>query len=141
MARLAKSAPGADIVEQLVNPLGAKMPERSRERFSCDPFAITPDPRVYVPRAATETARNELLRSACNPAKTSALIGPPGLGKTLLLHLLAQEVPEEIRTVYLPYAALPPEELSAWALGLLGSPATDDPIAALQAVSRDLREQ
>ncbi len=117
------------------------MPERSRGCFTRDPFAITPDPGVYVPRAATETARKELLRSACNPVKTTALIGPPGLGKTLLLHLLAQETPEDMQTVYLPYAALPPAELCGWALGLLGLPASDDPIAALQALSRDLREQ
>jgi len=117
------------------------MPERLRERFTCDPFAITPDPGVYVPRAATEAARGELLRSACNPAKTTALIGPPGLGKTLLLQLLAAEAPEEMQTVYLPYAALPPEELCAWALRLLGLPAADDPIGALQALGRDLRER
>ncbi len=117
------------------------MPERERERFTFDPFAITPDPAVYVPRAATETARRQLLRSACNPAKTTALIGPPGLGKTLLLHLLAEEAPEEMQTVYLPYAALPPEELCAWALGLLGLPDADEPIEALQAFARDLRER
>jgi hypothetical protein len=117
------------------------MPEQLRERFTCDPFAITPDPGVYVPRAATETARKELLRSACNPANCTALIGPPGLGKTLLFHLLAEEAPEGTQTVYLPYAALPPEDLCAWALGLLGMPATDDPIGALQAFGRDLRKR
>jgi type II secretory pathway predicted ATPase ExeA len=115
--------------------------ERSRGSFTRDPFAITPDPAVYVPRAATENARKELLRSACNPAKTSALIGPPGLGKTLLLHLLAEEAPEDLQTVYLPYAAVPPAELCAWALELLGSPVADDPIGALQAFGRDLRER
>jgi len=117
------------------------MPERSRGCFTPDPFAITPDPGVYVPRAATQTARKELLRSVCTPAKTSALIGPPGLGKTLLLHLLAEEAPENMQAVYLPYAALPPADLCAWALELLGSPAADDSIGALQALSRDLREQ
>jgi type II secretory pathway predicted ATPase ExeA len=117
------------------------MPEQSRERFTRDPFAITPDPRVYVPRAATETARKELLRSACNPAKTTALIGPPGLGKTLLLHLLAEEAPEDMQAVYLPYAALPPAEFCDWALGLLDSPVADDPMDAFQTLSRDLRDQ
>jgi len=117
------------------------MPKQFTEHLTSDPFAITPDPEVYVPRAATETARKELLRSACNPAKTTALIGPPGLGKTLLLHLLAREAPDEMQCVYLPYAALPPEELCAWALGLLGLPNADDPIGALQAFGRDLREQ
>lgn len=117
------------------------MPERFRARFTRDPFAITPDPEVYVPRAATEAARKALLRSACNPAKTTALIGPPGLGKTLLLHLLGQEAPDDMQTVYLPDAALPPAELCAWALGLLGSPVAADPIGALQAFGRDLREQ
>jgi hypothetical protein len=97
------------------------MPERFREHITRDPFAITPDPEVYVPRAATEAARKELLRSACNPAKTSALIGPPGLGKTLLLELLAQQVPDDMQTV--------------------GSPVADDPIGALQALGRDLRER
>ncbi len=117
------------------------MPERLREQFTRDPFGITPDSRVYVPRAATESARKELLRSACNPAKTTAIIGPPGLGKTLLLRLLAEEAPEDIKTVYLPYAALPPEEFCALALGLLDLPAADDPIGTLQAFSQDLREQ
>jgi type II secretory pathway predicted ATPase ExeA len=117
------------------------MPERSRERFTRDPFAITPDPEVYVPRVATETAREQLLRSACNSEKTTALIGPPGLGKTLLLHLLAREVPEDVQTVYLPYAALPPAELCDWAIRLLALPAADDPIEALRAFGGDLREQ
>jgi hypothetical protein len=117
------------------------MPERFKERATHDPFAITPDPNVYVPRTATETARKELLRSACNPRKTTALIGPPGLGKTLLLHLLVEEAPEDLQTVYLPYAALPPEELCGWALGLLGLPGTGDSIGALQAHSRDLSER
>ena len=105
------------------------MPERVKERATHDPFAITPDPNVYVPRTATETACKELLRSACNPRKTTALIGPPGLGKTLLLHLLVEEAPEDLQTVYLPYAALPPEELCGWALGLLGLPETQAPPA------------
>ena len=117
------------------------MPERSRERATGDPFAITPDPNFYVPRAATEIARKELLRSACNPTKTSALIGPAGLGKTLLLQLLAEEVPADLQTVYLPYAALPAGELCAWALGLLGLPTAADPIGALKAYSRELRAQ
>jgi len=117
------------------------MPERFKEHATHDPFAITPDPNVYVPRAATESARTDLLRSACNPAKTTALIGPPGLGKTLLLHLFVEEAPEDLQTVYLPYAALPPEELCSWALGLLGLPGTGDPIGALQAHSRVLSER
>ncbi|MBW2542896.1 MAG: AAA family ATPase [Deltaproteobacteria bacterium] len=117
------------------------MPQPFKEHATHDPFAITPDPNVYVPRSATETARRDLLRSACNPAKTTALIGPPGLGKTLLLHLLVKEAPEDLQTVYLPYAALPPEELCSWALGLLGLPGSEDPIEALRAHGRALSER
>jgi len=117
------------------------MQQRSEPGASGDPFAMTPDPHFYVPRAATEAARRDLLRSACNPAKTSALLGPPGLGKTLLLHLLAREVPEHLFSVYLPYAALPPEDLCAWALGLLGRPAAADPVGSLRTYSQSLHEQ
>jgi len=114
------------------------MTEHSMGRRPGDPFAITPDPAVYVPRGATELARKQLLRSARNPAKTTALIGPPGLGKTLLLQLLAEEVSQEMQSIYLPYAALPPAELCAWALAL---PACDDPIQALRAHARGLEAQ
>lgn len=106
-----------------------------------DPFALTPNPAVYVPRAATEAVRTELLESVRNPATRTALIGPPGLGKTLMLQLLAAQVRDEFRPIYLPYAALPPEELCAWALSVLGAPAASDPIASLRALAARQREE
>ena len=68
------------------------------------------------------------LREGRRPA---ALLGPPGLGKTLLLHLVGQRLDDRLRSVYLPYAALPLDELCAWALSLLGFSQSDDTIGDL----------
>jgi type II secretory pathway predicted ATPase ExeA len=106
-----------------------------------DPFALTPDPAVYLPRPATEAALADVLRSVNNSRTRTALIGPPGLGKTLMLHLIAVRAEDKFKTVYLPYAALPPEELSAWALNLLGAPETSDPVAVLCSSAKRLRER
>lgn len=50
------------------------------------------------------------------------LSGPPGIGKTLLLHVLATRLADAFRCLYLPYASLPWPDLCAWVLGLLGEP-------------------
>jgi type II secretory pathway predicted ATPase ExeA len=68
------------------------------------------------------------LREGRRPA---ALVGPPGLGKTLLLHLAGARLDDRLRSVYLPYAALPLDELCAWALSLLGFSQSDDTIGDL----------
>lgn len=107
-----------------------------------DPFALTANLAAYVPRAATERALAELegaIRTGRNPA---ALTGPPGLGKTLLLHLVAARLGRELHPVYLPYGALPPYELAALALGMLDRPHTDDdPAAALRAFADELHAE
>jgi len=100
---------------------------------SPDPFADTPNPAFYVPRDASDRALGELLEAASRPDRPAALLAPPGLGKTLLLHLLAARLPPALRAVYVPNPVLAPAELCAWTLGCLGSPPWSDPIAVLAA--------
>ena len=96
-----------------------------------DPFGLTADPDSYVPRDATERALGALVKTLRDGRRPAALIGPPGLGKTLLLHLAGQRLNDRLRSVYLPYAALPLDELCAWALSLLGFSQSDDTIGDL----------
>ena len=105
----------------------------TREILERDPFGVTADPAAYIPRLATERALAALERGIEEGAGPILLCGPAGLGKTLLLHVLAQRLEPRLRTVVLSYAALPPAELCLWALELLGEPPSDDPEAALVA--------
>jgi type II secretory pathway predicted ATPase ExeA len=108
---------------------------------TAEPFGFTANPAAYIPREATERALSQLLEAARGPERVAALTGPPGLGKSLLLHLLAERLEEEVHPVFLPYGALTPDDLCAYALDRLGSPRTDDPVGVLKAYARHLKEQ
>ena len=73
------------------------------------------------------------------PDRPAALLAPPGLGKTLLLHTLARLVPE-LTCIYVPNPALTPAELCGWTLGRLGSPSWSDPIPVLDAYAAHLAQ-
>jgi type II secretory pathway predicted ATPase ExeA len=92
-----------------------------REGQGTDPFGETTDPGVYVARTASEAAL-EALWSALEERRLPALVGPPGIGKTLLLHRLAARAETTARRVaiHLPYAAIEADELCRWVLGQLG---------------------
>ena len=106
-----------------------------------DPFADNPDPALYVARAASDRALADLLACVSRPDLPVALLAPPGLGKTLLLHMLASRLPPALRGVYVPNPVLAPAELCAWTLGCLGSPGWPDPIAILGAYADHLAER
>jgi len=85
------------------------------------PFGETADPDLYVPRPASDAALEALLAAARGPGQGPAvLVGPPGLGKTLLLRRAGRRLGAAWKSVYLPYAALELEEFARLALGLLG---------------------
>jgi type II secretory pathway predicted ATPase ExeA len=104
------------------------------------PFGETANPAEYVPRDATETAIREM-ESAVRSGRPTALTAPPGLGKSLLLHLLASRLTTGFECLFLPYAAVSLEELCAWTLGLLGDPADEDPRTGLLRRSRRSAER
>ena len=83
-------------------------------------FGETADPRLYVPRGASERVRIELEAALAAGRGPVALVSAPGLGKTLQLQLAAQRLGARWATAYLPYGALAFDELAAWVLGRLG---------------------
>ena len=103
-----------------------------------DPFGLTADPDGYVPRPATDEALAALVKTLREGRRPAALLGPPGLGKTLLLHLVGRRLDDRLRSVYLPYAALPLDELCAWALSLLGFSQSSDTIGDLLQTANEL---
>jgi len=104
-----------------------------------DPFSSTAHPAAYVPRAATERALAALEEGYRAGQRLQVLSGPPGHGKTLLARVLAERLGEAFRSLYLPYASLPPEELGSWVLGLLGEDSAPgwSRLASLASASRD----
>jgi len=104
-----------------------------------DPFAPTADPARYVRRDACERALAELIRALGRSRGPVALTGPPGLGKTLLLRVLAERLRGCACPVHLPYPALAASDLCAWALKELRIPGDGDPEAAVVAAARRAR--
>ncbi len=108
---------------------------------STDPFASTPDPALYVPRRASETVISTLISLLRVGSIQLALQGPAGIGKTLVLRLVAARLEGELRTLYLPHPTLPMDEIAAFILGLLDEPAGGCPEEALENLARDLEQR
>ncbi len=91
-------------------------------------FALTTSPGDYVSRPDTERALVELEEWVLNAATSSIWItGPPGMGKTLLLKVLADRLSGRRLCVYVAYPMLAPKDLAAWVLDALGGFAGDTP--------------
>jgi type II secretory pathway predicted ATPase ExeA len=105
-------------------------------RRRVDPFGVTCDPRLYVPRLGTVAALTALRAGFAARRLVSVLSGPPGLGKTMVLQVLASEL-AAARCVVVPYTALDLEDLALVALDLLGEGSPAEPASrALAAYAR-----
>jgi hypothetical protein len=111
------------------------------------PCEVTPDllgdsadPRRYLEIDTHEHALDVLL-SSVREARTPALLrGASGVGKTLLLRVLADRARRcGHRAVFSPFLHLPPDEVARWLLHLLAKPAPDADLEAalLGEVARD----
>jgi hypothetical protein len=102
-----------------------------------DGFGLTADPSAYVPRLALESALTALQEAVAASPACAALVGEPGLGKTLLLRVLAERVEGAFESLYVPFPRLAPHELWAWAAAALGVAGSgDDRVAVLAHAQR-----
>lgn len=62
--------------------------------LSAAPFSAAPNPQTYFAAGSSEQARASLARCLLNAEGVAMLVGAPGLGKTTLLGVLAQQLIE-----------------------------------------------
>ncbi len=103
---------------------------------SVDPFGSTTDPEALVARPAVTRVLEGVQVSLLIGKRRLAITGPDGIGKTLILHALADRVESSFEPVYLPYASLSGRDLCAWILTLRDEPIHRDPVVALEEAAR-----
>ncbi len=119
--------------------MGTTIVQAGEEGVPRDPFPAAPSVAAYIPRPATEQLlaylEAKLLAGPC----LVDLEGPPGVGKTLLLRLVARRTSTRLTPVHVPYSALAALELARWVLHACGESATDDAIASFDALAARTR--
>ncbi|MCP5055849.1 MAG: hypothetical protein GY937_03890 [bacterium] len=88
-----------------------------------DPFSVTATADAYVARPATEHTLAALERELAGDAPLLSMIGPPGIGKTQILRVLAGRLTGRFQTLHVAYGSLEPDELERWIAALLGATA------------------
>jgi hypothetical protein len=82
-----------------------------------DPFQAAPDPELYVPRRASERAVTEFERGLFQTLEAVVvLVGPPGIGKSVVLAEVARRLDGRCTCVTVDFAGLPLPELCKWVL-------------------------
>jgi len=88
--------------------------------FRQDPFGVTPDPRVLYPGLSHREAMASLRYGFYNNRGFTALIAPPGMGKTTLLFNFLDQIRESARSVFVFDTQCEPHELISYILRDLG---------------------
>ena len=104
--------------------------------LASDPLGDSADPRRYVPVDTHERALEALATGIRDGRSPLLLVGVGGVGKTLLLRVLAErEQRSGHAAIFSPFLHLAPDEVARWLLHLLGRPLARDvvPDAALLA--------
>ncbi len=94
-------------------------------------FEESCDPHGYIPRRASEEVLRCLAQLIRDGEPAVVLHGPSGIGKTMLLRVLAERFADERRVAYLPLTDAPAPELTHRVLDELSEATTEDPAAAL----------
>ncbi len=100
-----------------------------------DPFPAAPNVSAYVPSADVDQSCHYLAAKLEAEPSWAGICGPAGVGKTLLLRLVARRLGARFTPVFVPSAQLEPAELDRWILAQLGTPAGSDAKAACRALS------
>ncbi|MBW2242703.1 MAG: ATP-binding protein [Deltaproteobacteria bacterium] len=88
-----------------------------------DPFSVTASADAYVARPATEHTLAALEQELAGDAPLLTMVGPPGIGKTQILRVLAGRLAGRFQTLHVAYGSLEPDELERWIAALLGATA------------------
>lgn len=103
------------------------------------PFGSGADPRAYYPSDAHQGALLKLRYTIENQHSAALLTGAPGTGKTLLLRLLADQLPERFQPIIeLVFPQMPAAELLALFAAELGTSPVMAPGAALPAIAESI---
>ncbi|HQU45196.1 MAG TPA: AAA family ATPase [Pirellulales bacterium] len=104
------------------------------------PFESGANPRAYYPSDAHQGALLKLRYAIEHEHSAALLAGAPGTGKTLLVRLLAEQLPDRYRPVVeLVFPQMPPGELLAYLAAELGAGASG-PASIADNVGRIARE-
>jgi type II secretory pathway predicted ATPase ExeA len=98
------------------------------------------NPAFYVPRAATERILASLIDCGSEPTRPAVLVGPPGVGKSMLLRIAGERLEGPGLRVSPVLPALDAEGLCLWILEDLQSDRFQDPVFAFEAYLAHLRE-
>jgi hypothetical protein len=102
-----------------------------------EPFEQTTRPAAYVPRPETEQLLDHLQTWALGGSTASIqLIGAAGMGKSLLLRVLAMRIAGQPATVHVPYPNLMPDDLATWVIEAIGEQRGRDSQAQLVAAAK-----
>ncbi len=74
--------------------------------FQSRPFSAAPNVRLYFPADSIEHARHTFTQSIDRGDGAAILVGPAGAGKSLLMHVLAEQYKDEFEVVLLTSARL-----------------------------------
>jgi len=97
-------------------------------------FTDTADPEGYVARPETEDVLVRLQARVVEARASGVVVGPPGMGKSLLLRVLQRRFEPSLESHYLPNSALSCEDLCAWTVGSLGGGLPAFPRSALMEI-------
>jgi len=102
-----------------------------------NPFPAAADVRAYIPRPATEEVLAYLEAKVESGPGWFELCGPGGVGKTLLLRLLADRIRAHARPIWVPFPRLDPRDFACWVLDALDRPADPSARSALVVAAQE----